>query len=444
METHSSRSSGRSLRRLAALVAVAFAAIAGFTTLSGFVAASRAEADTCANYTYCLGFRSTMNNSALDGIYWSNEPTEQAVTDQNPVHGLWGVQFETWTDHAPMTIQNGVYVDGGTSPNTSYRDHAIFQLRSLSQPGGCLTEILSPRNQLRVTPCANNPQMTVDNQQQFYLVAGSDGAYSLRSLYDQKCVDVLNNSDGDGHWIGSWDCDGLGSSNQQWKVADYSGTAATTQSNGTPVAGSQVAANLASIRAAALGRDIRAQNQPGKITFCNWGGYLAEGVLSFYRTGSTTGNHWSTPVLGASKCATFSIPRGQDIQAEVELHEFSGMYFGAYGWKTNPDNGGVNLRQNYWTSDTSNDVVAAAYSVGGDYSNITFNFYGTTCYPSTTVNYNDTLSRMATVVVDNHQHEGCRDSQNFGVETFLGEAVESIEDLTDGMADFMRWLGGIA
>ena len=139
METHSSRSSGRSLRRLAALVAVAFAAIAGFTTLSGFVAASRAEADTCANYTYCLGFRSTMNNSALDGIYWSNEPTEQAVTDQNPVHGLWGVQFETWTDHAPMTIQNGVYVDGGTSPNTSYRDHAIFQLRSLSQPGGCLT-----------------------------------------------------------------------------------------------------------------------------------------------------------------------------------------------------------------------------------------------------------------------------------------------------------------
>ena len=165
--------------------------------------------------------------------------------------------------------------------------------------------------------------------------------------------------------------------------------------------------------------------------------------MSFYRTGSTTGRNWSTPVLSATNpCSTFSIPRGQGIEAEIEMHVFSAMFTGAYGWKTYPNNGGVNTGKDYLTSVTSNDDTVASYTIGGVYTNVTLNFYGTSCSPSTGVNFNDSASRIGTVVVDNHEQEGCRDSQNFGIETYLGEASEAVEDFMDGASDFVRALAG--
>jgi hypothetical protein len=434
-----SRAARRAIWKIAATVLAVCTAIVGFAAFTA--APAEAATQSCSAYTYCLGFRSAMNNSALDGIYWSNETQQQAVTDQTPVHGLWGLQFETWTDTGPMSIQNGMWVNSPGKPNSTYPEYGIFELRSLVQDGGCLTEITSPRDQLRVTPCANQPGSVTDNQQQWYLVAGNNGNYTLRSGYDGNCIDVLNNSNGDGHWIGTWPCNnGIGSSNQQWAVADYTGTTASNQSNGTALSGSTAASDLASAHSTNFAHDIAQRNLPGSITFCNWAGYLAEGVV-FYRTGSTTGG-WESPVLSATnRCATFNIPRGQGIQASVEMHEFTGMFSGEYGWKY-PPGGGTNNGTDYWTSGTHNDIVAASYTIGGVYTNLTLNFYGSTCAPTTGVNFNDAASRLGTVVVDNHQQETCRDSQNFGIETYVDEAAEAVEDFLDGATDFMRALGG--
>ena len=165
---------------------------------------TKGQAQTCAHYINCLSFRSAMNNRSLDAIWWGSTTEQEAVTSMNPTNGLWGVTF-----YDPQSRIDGV-----------------FQLHPLAKPNWCLTEPASrSTSQMYVAPCVSKPGFPEGDRQEWRLFAGTNGNYSLRAAYDGYCADVLNGSNYDGAWVGSWSCSsGGGTSNQQWAVDDYSGS----------------------------------------------------------------------------------------------------------------------------------------------------------------------------------------------------------------------------
>jgi hypothetical protein len=419
----------RSPIRLAALVAAAAAAFVWISGVAHPVAASAATG-SCVDYKYCLEFRSQMNNKVLDGIFYHDETQQQAVMNATSKNGLWGISLESYP-----------YWTGDDWNQFGGEGNGVFRLRSLARPNSCLTESLPGRNQARVVQCAAVDNSDDARKQSWFLVQGTGGDYSLRSLYDGKCLDILNGDGSDGAQVGAWDCNGdKGSSNQQWHVADYSGKTQQNSSQGPPIAKSPLPYTLASETEQNLGDQVRALNLASQITFCNHAAYLAEGVVSFARTGDGgTQSDLSTPVIPAGQCKSMTFPKGEWLEADVEMHEFSGMYFGQYGWRYWPNNGGLNQGHEWITEGLANDDLVGVYTVAGKYVNLTFNFYGSVCYSSSTIDY-DFLSKRTTVVNDNDLHQGCQDANDPGLLSSVATVSEALEDFTDSLSEFLQWM----
>ncbi len=419
----------RSPTRLAALV---LAVVTAFVWLSGIAQPGTAHAATgsCLDYKYCLEFRSQMNNKVMDGIFWGEEPGQQAVMNANSHNGLWGISLESYP-----------YWTGSDWGQFGGEGNGIFRLRSLARGNSCLQENLSWRNQARVVQCAPVDNSDDARKQSFYLVKGTGGDYSIRSLYDGKCLDVLGGNNSDGAWVGAYDCNGdKGSSNQQWHVADYSGKTQQNSNQGPPIAKSPLPYTLASETEQNLGDQIRALNLPSKITFCNRGAYVAEGVISFARTGDGgTQAELSTPALAIGQCSTMTFPKGEWLEANVEMHLFSYMYMGEYGWQYWPNNGGRNIGSEFMSKGMANDDLVADYTVAGKYVNLTFNFHGSTCFASSTIDY-DFLAKRTAVVKDNDLHQGCQDANDPGLVSSVAAVSEALEDFTDSLTEFLQWM----
>lgn len=426
------------LRAVGLLVAVlaAFAGIFGFAghdTANAVVTfkSPTSSPPTCADYTYCLEFDSAMNGRAIDSIWWGHTTQQEAVTtkfdkyDYYLHNHLWGVYF----------------------PDNTYKDQGSFELRSIGQPGWCLKEP-SDRTQLAVSPCNDVPGHEVDPRQVWYL-APSDNAdrFSLRSTWDGKCADILNNSNFDGAWVGAWNCSGAGgSSNQQWTIADWSGTKASTTLAGgiVPKSGTPTATTLAHWNKGGMARYARALNLPGRIRFCNWGGFVAEGVIEAYEYADNGQKHsWSTPVIPSRQCATFNVPKGTPIAAHITMHIWAGMYFNEYNWIYWPNHTDQSGWNNLYPRGTGNDDIVATYDLSAPYTNTTFNFYGTTCNATTGVTQDDFLSAQVSTVADAHEAYGCQDAGegNGGSGSGLGrfnEALETVEDLFDVLGSLIE------
>ncbi len=385
---------------------------AGSTLASAF---TKAQAQSCAHYIYCLSFRSAMNNRSLDSIWWGSTTEQEAVTSMNPTNGFWGVTF-----FSPAS-----QIDG------------VFELHPIAaKPNWCLTEPASrSTSQMYVAPCVNQRGFPAGDRQEWRLVAGTNNNYSLRAAYDGYCADVLNRSDYDGAWVGSWSCSsGGGTANEQWAVDDYSGSlnapsAATNAALLGPKAGpfaSGLPSQLADAGVKGLEDWAVRQNATGKITFCNWGGYVAMGVINIVRVGSKAPLYnWSTPVLNSRQCASYYIAAGQPVVAEITMHVFTNMFQGSYGWQYRPDNGGVNTRNDYWTSDYSNDDTVATYTLSSVYTNTSFHFYGTTCNATTGYTFDDVKTKIGTFVKDDGFAKGCWGDNDIsaGILT-VGDAIE--------------------
>ena len=195
-----------------------------------------------------------------------------------------------------------------------------------------------------------------------------------------------------------------------------------------------------------MARYARALNLPGRIRFCNWGGFVAEGVIEAYEYADNGQKHsWSTPTIPSRQCSTFNVPKGTPIAAHITMHIWSGMYFAQYGWKYWPnhtDSSGWNDYSGYG-SGTANDDIVATYDLSAPYTNTTFNFYGTTCNATTGVTQDDFLSAQVSTVDDAHEAFGCQDAgeANGGSASALGrlnEALETVEDLFDVLGSLLR------
>ncbi len=418
------------LRAIGFLVAV-LAAFAGIFGFAGSDTANAATSQTCASYTYCLEFDSAMNGRAIDSIWWGHTTQQEAVTtkfdklDYYLHNHLWGVYFP------------------------SGQDQGSFELRSVGQQGWCLKES-ADRNQLAVSACNDVPGHEPDPRQVWYL-APTDNAdrFSLRSTWDGKCADILNGSDYDGAWVGAWNCSGAGgSTNQQWTISDWTGTQASTTLAGgiVPKSGTATAKTLAQLNKGGMARYAAALNLPGRITFCNWGGFAAEGVIEAYELAENGQSHaWSTPTIPSQQCSTFNVPKGTPIAARITMHIWSGMYFAQYGWKYWPDHTDRSGWNDYsgYGSGTANDDIVATYNLSAPYTNTTFNFYGTTCNATTGVTQNDFLSAQVSTVADAHEAFGCQDAgeANGGSASALGrlnEALETVEDLWDVLGSLLQ------
>ena len=253
---------------------------------------TKGQAQTCAHYINCLSFRSAMNNRSLDAIWWGSTTEQEAVTSMNPTNGLWGVTF-----YDPQSRIDGV-----------------FQLHPLAKPNWCLTEPASrSTSQMYVAPCVSKPGFPEGDRQEWRLFAGTNGNYSLRAAYDGYCADVLNGSNYDGAWVGSWSCSsGGGTSNQQWAVDDYSGSlsapsAATNAALFGPKAGpfaSGVPSQLADAGVNGLEGWAARANFPGRSR-------SATGAASSPRVSSTSSAWGPRPpcTTGRRPCSTLANAR---------------------------------------------------------------------------------------------------------------------------------------
>ena len=115
------------------------------------------------------------------------------------------------------------------------------------------------------------------------------------------------------------------------------------------------------------------------------------------------------------------------------------MFQGAYGWQYRPDSGGVNARNDYWTSDYKNDDVIATYTLASVYTNTSFHFYGSTCNATTGYTFDDAKTRIGTVVTDDGLAKGCWGDSDIssGILT-VGEAVEDMYDALQGLLEGLR------